>query len=91
MLYTGRIGLPGREFKTKQEIYTPVPQNRDRYADNFFSWLYDFNGDGLNDLFVVGFPGTPAYVYENPGKDGFDEALAETSECSTGCRTSRLS
>ena len=22
---------------------------------------------------VVGFPGTPAYVYQNPGKQGFDK------------------
>ncbi len=69
----GPYWFQGPEFATKHAIYKPTPQNRDRYADNFFSWLYDFNGDGRNDVFVVGFPGTPAYVYENPGKDGFDK------------------
>jgi hypothetical protein len=31
--------------------------------------VYDFNGDGAPDVFTVGFPGTPAFVYENPGKE----------------------
>lgn len=56
----------GPDFKTAHEIYPPQPQNRDFYADNFFSWVHDFNGDGWGDVFVVGFPGTPAFVYENP-------------------------
>ena len=65
----GPFWFAGPDFKTKHEIYAPVPQDTNRYADNFFSWVYDFNGDGRNDVFVVGFPGTPAYVYENPGPD----------------------
>tara|TARA_R110002049_G_scaffold46487_1_gene135117 strand:- start:51832 stop:57669 length:5838 start_codon:yes stop_codon:yes gene_type:complete len=68
----GPYWFEGPAYTTKHEIYEPVPQNRDRYADNFFTWLYDFNGDGRNDVFVVGFPGTPAYVYENPGSGKFD-------------------
>ncbi|XZE52933.1 FG-GAP repeat domain-containing protein [Planctomycetaceae bacterium SH139] len=64
---SGPYWYAGPDFTAKQEIYPPVPQNRDRYADNFFSWVYDFNGDGNKDVFVVGFPGTPAYVYANPG------------------------
>lgn len=66
----GPFWFVGPDFKVKHEIYTPVPQDTNRYADNFFSWVYDFNGDGRNDVFVVGFPGTPAYVYENPGPTG---------------------
>jgi hypothetical protein len=64
----GPYWYEGPNFSTKHEIYQPVPQNRDRYADNFFSWVYDFDSDGNNDVFVVGFPGTPAYVYQNPGR-----------------------
>jgi hypothetical protein len=38
--------------------------------DNFFSFIYDLNGDGWNDVLTYGLPGTPAYLYLNPeGKD----------------------
>ncbi|MGV3485158.1 MAG: FG-GAP-like repeat-containing protein, partial [Planctomycetaceae bacterium] len=67
----GPYWFAGPDFTAKHEIYQPVPQNRRGYADNFFSWLYDFNGDGWKDILVAGFPGTPAYVYENPGTAGF--------------------
>lgn len=63
----------GPDFKTKHEIYAPKAQNREGYADHFFHWIYDFNGDGWNDILIVGFPGKPGYVYENPGKGGFDK------------------
>jgi hypothetical protein len=62
----------GPDFKTAGEIYPPKPQNTDGYADNFFNWVHDFNGDNRADVLVVGFPGTPAYVYENPGPDGLN-------------------
>ena len=57
----------GPDFTAAHEIYPAVPQNREGYADHFFAWTTDFNGDALLDILVVGFPGTPAYVYENPG------------------------
>jgi len=62
----------GPEFQRKHEIYPARAQPRERYADHFFAWIHDFNGDGWNDVFTVGFPGTPAYVYENPTGDRFD-------------------
>jgi putative membrane-bound dehydrogenase-like protein len=64
----GPYWFAGPDFKTKQEIYSAKPQDTNKYADNFFNWVYDFNGDGWNDVLVVGFPGTPAYVYQNPGR-----------------------
>jgi putative membrane-bound dehydrogenase-like protein len=64
----GPYWFAGPDYADKREIYPPVPQDMNRYADNFFAWVYDFNEDGRNDVFVVGFPGTPAYVYENPGQ-----------------------
>jgi hypothetical protein len=70
---SGPYWYEGPDFKVKHEIYPPKRQNREGYADNFFSWVYDFNGDGRNDVLVVGFPGTPGYVYENPGPAGFDK------------------
>ncbi|WP_353620848.1 PVC-type heme-binding CxxCH protein [Stieleria mannarensis] len=68
----GPYWFAGPDYQTKHEIYSPVPQDMNRYADHFFSWIYDFDQDGWNDIFVVGFPGTPAYVYENPKQDGLD-------------------
>ena len=68
----GPYWFRGPEYQTKREIYPAKAQPRQAYADNFFSWVYDFNGDGRNDVLVVGFPGTPAYVYENPGADHHD-------------------
>lgn len=65
----GPYWFAGPDFQAKHEIRKPVPQDRNRYADNFFSWVNDFSGDGHADIFVVGFPGTPASVYENPGSD----------------------
>ena len=41
-----------------------------KYSDNFFVWVYDFNHDGWNDILVIGFPGESTAWYENPkGKD----------------------
>lgn len=51
----GPYWFAGPDFKTKREIYKPVPQNTNRYANNFFSWVDDFNDDGWNDLLIVGF------------------------------------
>ncbi len=39
-------------------------------GDNFFSFVYDFNQDGWNDVLTYGLPGTPAFLYLNPqGKE----------------------
>ena len=73
----GPYWFAGPKFEEKHEIYTPKPQNREGYADHFFAWVYDFNGDGWNDILTAGFPGTPAYVYENPRAGGLAEALAQ--------------
>ena len=57
----------GPEFKVRREIFEPKPQNRDGYSTNFFTWVYDFTGDGWNDLVSVGLPGSAAVLYINPG------------------------
>ena len=62
----GPYWFEGPDFQTRHEIYPPVAQPRRAYADNFFSWIHDFDQDGWNDILVVGFPGKPAYVYQNP-------------------------
>jgi putative membrane-bound dehydrogenase-like protein len=65
----GPYWFAGPKFIERHEIYPVKPQPMEAYADNFFSWIYDFDGDGASDVLVVGFPGTPAYVYQNPGHD----------------------
>ncbi len=69
----GPYWFKGPDFTQRFKIYPPKAQPREAYADHFFCWLYDFNGDRRNDVLTAGFPGTPAYVYENPGPDGFDK------------------
>jgi hypothetical protein len=64
----GPYWFEGPSFDKKHEIYPPKPQPTNFYADNFFTWAYDFNNDGWPDLLVVGLPGTPAFIFENPGK-----------------------
>lgn len=58
----------GPDFTESHEIYPAKPQPMEGYADHFFAWVHDVDRDGAADVFVVGFPGTPAYVYRNPGK-----------------------
>ncbi len=66
----GPYWFAGPSFTEKHEIYPPVPQPMEKYTDHFFAWIYDFDGDANPDIFTVGFPGTPAYVYKNPGLKG---------------------
>jgi hypothetical protein len=56
----------------------PGSKAKDYYGDGLSSysecmccWADDVNGDGWPDQIVIGFPGKPAYWYENPkGKPG---------------------
>jgi hypothetical protein len=39
---------------------------KNSYSDNFLAFIYDFNGDGWDDILIYGFPGKAATWYENP-------------------------
>ena len=68
----GPFWWEGPEFLQRHEIYPAKPQNRRGYSDNFFSWVYDFNGDGWNDVLTAGLPGTPGTIFENPQGKNLD-------------------
>ena len=45
---------------------------KNTYSDNFFAFSHDFNGNGWDDILILGFPGAESSRYENPqGKDGY--------------------
>jgi hypothetical protein len=69
----GPLWYKGPGFALGGEIRPAVPQDRARYTDHFFSWVYDINADGHADVLAVGFPGTPGYVYVNPGPAHLDQ------------------
>ena len=70
----GPYWYKGPDFSPeKRHEYMPVqsfkPDND--YSRNFFAFVYDFNGDGWDDILIIGFPGEDASWYENPkGKEG---------------------
>ena len=42
-----------------------------KYSDNFFAFVQDFNGDQWNDILIIGFPGEGTAWFENPkGQEG---------------------
>ncbi len=63
----GPYWFKGPGFQDKYEIYPVQPQPMEKYTDHFFAWIEDIDADGHADVFTVGFPGTPAFVYKNPG------------------------
>lgn len=38
------------------------------YSNSFCNYVRDIDGDGKQDIIVVGFPGDPFHWYQNPGK-----------------------
>ncbi len=67
---SGPYWWEGPDFKVRHEYYPALPWDPLRYSDNFFAFTHDFNGDGWNDILVLGFPGVDASWYQNPGAKG---------------------
>lgn len=55
-----------RQPLTQQGKPTEAYDGSKGYSNCFASFTYDLNGDGWDDLIVVGYPGDPFYWYENP-------------------------
>ena len=68
---SGPFWYAGPDFRTRHRIYEGEPFDPAGYSDNFFAWARDLDGDGWQDLFVIGFPGKEAWWFKNPG--GGDE------------------
>lgn len=49
--------------------------NENEYSANFFAFSQDFNGDGWDDILILGFPGENSWWFENPGKAGASGAM----------------
>ena len=68
-LVVGPYWFAGPEFTKRHTVYEGKAFPNDRgYSDNFFSYVYDFDGDGWADVLKVGLPGTPAFWFQNPRK-----------------------
>jgi len=56
----------GPNFTIKHNYMPPVAFDPLGYSKNFFAFARDLNGDGWDDIFIIGFPGEQAFWYENP-------------------------
>lgn len=61
----------GPDYAKKQAYYEPKPFDPLHYSDNFFAFTPDLDGDGDNDILMIGFPGKDASFFENTGREGF--------------------
>ena len=65
----GPFWFAGPDFSKRNLLYKPVPFAIRTYSNNFFSYIDDLDGDGWNDVLVMGFPGrrNGTYWLKNPG------------------------
>lgn len=66
----GPYWYEGPDFRRRHEYYPAKAFDPEKYSDNFFAHVYDFNNDGWPDILIIGFPGEDASWYENPGSTG---------------------
>ena len=72
-LVCGPFWFEGPKFTQRHQIYAGRSFPNDRgYADNFFSYVGDFDGDGWDDVLKIGLPGTPAFWFQNPRRQKVD-------------------
>ncbi|HEY1052345.1 MAG TPA: VCBS repeat-containing protein, partial [Prosthecobacter sp.] len=67
-IISGPYWYEGPEWKKAHAFYEPKEFSINGYSDNFFCYPQDFNGDGWQDVLVLGFPGKEARLYLNPGQ-----------------------
>lgn len=69
-IVAGPYWYAGPDFAEHHEYYPASEFDPLGYSDNFFAHVYDFDGDGWNDVLILGFPGEEASWYRNPGEEG---------------------
>ena len=68
-LVAGGAWYRGPDFVEAHELCASRAWDPAHYSDHFFDFVDDLDGDGRNDVLVVGFPGEAAHWYRNPGPD----------------------
>lgn len=66
-IVSGPYWYEGPNWSVRHELYTPISFDPAGYSDHFFVWPHDLDGDGFQDLVMVGFPGKEAWWLRNPG------------------------
>ena len=64
-LVAGPLWYRGPDFEIAAEIAAAKSFPVEIYSDQFFSHVVDVNGDGHEDVIVIGFPGKPAPLSES--------------------------
>ena len=65
---SGPFWYPGPDYQSRHEYYPAAEVDPLKYSQHFFTYTYDFNGDGWTDILVLGFPGAESWWFENPGQ-----------------------
>ena len=66
---TWQLAKPGEPAETLPG-FMGAKSPKNGYSDNFIAFTDDFNGDGWDDILVIGFPGKETFWYENPKAEG---------------------
>ena len=67
-IVSGPYWYAGPDFKQRHRYAEKGPYSIKGYSDYFFTFVYDFNGDGRPDVLSIPMPGTAGYWHENSGK-----------------------
>lgn len=85
-LAAGAFWFKGPDFKERKQFCPGQARPTAAYQeDSFLSWVEDFNGDGKNDILMVGHPGKHLTLYLNPGKEGDWPAHVVMTEAASEC------
>jgi hypothetical protein len=64
----GAVHLRRTRVHDEARVHASQASDPLHYSQNFFAYTADFNKDGFEDIFIIGFPGAESNWYENPGE-----------------------